>query len=58
MHDAPDELNRRRALYVDAQTDRVCEDGTVIPAVYVKVRALINSYGHGCGNECSDRGFD
>lgn len=44
-----DELNRRRQLYVDAQTERVCEDGTVIPEVYVKFRALLNTYGHGVG---------
>ena len=53
-----DELNRRRKLYIDAQTDWTCEDGTVIPAVYTKVRALINTYGYGVGNAKHDHCFD
>lgn len=53
-----DELNRRRQLYIDAQTDYACADGTVIPAVYVKVRAVMNSYGFGIGNEVHDHIFD
>ena len=44
-----EELNRRRKEYVDSQTDFVAEDGTVIPAVYVKMRALLHTYGLGCG---------
>ena len=52
------ELNRRRQAYLDAQTDYTCEDGTVIPAVYVKMRALIHSYGMGCGNTPTDTCFD
>ncbi len=53
-----DELNRRRHMYVDAQTEYTCEDGTVIPAVYVKVRALINTYGSGVGCTVTDHSFD
>lgn len=53
-----EELNRRRRLYIDAQTDYVCADGAVIPAVYVKVRALMNGYGFGIGNEVHDHIFD
>ncbi len=52
------ELNRRRQAYIDSQTDYTCEDGTVIPAVYVKMRALIHSYGMGCGNTPRDNSFD
>ena len=49
-----EELNRRRQAYVDAQTDYTCSDGTVIPAVFVKARALMNTYGYGMGNEPND----
>ncbi len=52
------ELNRRRQAYLDAQTDYTCADGTVIPAVFVKVRALINSYGMGCGNTHEDGAWE
>ena len=44
-----EELNRRRREYVDVQTDFVAEDGTVVPAVYVKMRALLHTFGLGCG---------
>lgn len=44
-----EELTRRRKEYVDAQTDFIAEDGTVVPAPYVKMRALIHTYGLGCG---------
>ena len=44
-----DELNRRRRLYIDAQTDYTCEDGTVIPAVWVKMRMLVDGLGAGIG---------
>ena len=53
-----DDLNQYRQAYIDAQTDYTKEDGTVIPAVYVKVRALIHTYGFGCGDEVSDTCFD
>lgn len=53
-----DELNRRRRLYIDAQTDYTCSDGTVIPAVYVKARALIHTYGFGIGNTLNDVCFN
>ena len=53
-----DDLNQYRKAYVDAQTDYTCEDGTVIPACYVKVRALIHTYGFGLGNTPSDTNFD
>lgn len=51
------DLNRMREEYVNAQTDFVCEDGTVIPAAYVKMRALIHTYGQGSGNEVSAATF-
>ena len=52
-----DDLNAYRKAYVDAQTDYVCEDGTVIPAIYVKVRALVHTYNFGCGT-ANDNSFD
>lgn len=53
-----DELNEFRHQLVDAQTDYTRSDGTVIPAVYVKLRALINSYSFGIGSEVNDHCFD
>lgn len=52
-----EELNHRRQQYVDAQTEYVCADGTVIPEVYVKVYALVNTYSTGCGNLPNDATF-
>lgn len=52
-----EELNRLRAEYVDSfAEDWTCEDGTVVPSVYVKVAALINTYGFG-GYGLSDTVF-
>lgn len=53
-----EELNAFRKDLVDKQTDYTCADGTVIPAVYVKLRALINSYSFGFGSEVHDHCFD
>ena len=53
-----EELNEFRHALVDAQTDYTCEDGTVIPAVYVKMRALYNSYSFGMGSQLHDHCFD
>ena len=53
-----EELNRRRHLYVDAQTEYTREDGTVIPEVYVKARALLHTYSFGVGNVKTDTCFD
>ena len=52
------DLNQYRKAYVDAQTDYTKEDGTIVPAIYVKVRALINTYGYGAGNTVLDTSFD
>ena len=52
-----EELNRRRKEYVDSQTDWVNEDGTVVPAVYVKMRALIHTHGFGAGEGLNDTMF-
>ena len=52
------ELNRRRKAYVDAQTEYVNADGSVVPAWAVKIRALINTYGIGCGNTPYDGIFN
>ena len=48
------ELNRRRHELVDGKGDHTCADGTVIPAVWNKLRALVNSYGVGCGTDISN----
>lgn len=53
-----DELNHRRKLYIDAQTDYTRADGTVVPANYVKARALMNTYNQGIGNLIHDNSFD
>lgn len=53
-----EDLNEYRRKYVEAQTDYTMEDGTVIPAVFVKVRALIHTYGIGVGNELNDTMWD
>lgn len=53
-----EELNEFRKELVENQVDYTCEDGTVIPAVYVKVRALFDSYSFGIGSELHDRCFD
>lgn len=52
-----EELNRRRREYVDSQTEWVNEDGTVVPAAYVKMRALIHTHGFGCGEGLNDTMF-
>lgn len=52
-----EELSRRRKEYLDAQVEYTVEDGTVAPLPYVKMRALIHSYGMGCGNTVIDSPF-
>ena len=51
------EANRRRKEYLDSQTEYVMADGTVVPPVYTKMRALVHSYGIGCGNTPIDSSF-
>lgn len=52
------DINRYRQAYLDAQTDYTRADGTVVPAVFVKVRALVHTYGMGCGNTPVDTSFN
>lgn len=52
-----DELNRRRKMYVESFGDYTMEDGTVVPAVYNQMRALIDTYGFGAGNVPIDSSF-
>lgn len=53
------ELNRRRQQYVDAHSEYTCADGTVIPSPYVRMRALIETYGFGgYGTELTDTSFE
>ena len=51
------EINRRRKEYLGAQSEYVMADGTVVPQVYTKMRALVHSYGMGCGNTPIDSSF-
>jgi NAD-dependent dihydropyrimidine dehydrogenase PreA subunit len=51
------EVNKMRQELIDSKQDYVCEDGTVIPALYVKVRALLNSIGLGIGSPVNDSCF-
>lgn len=53
-----EELNAARRAHIDAMGDYTCEDGTVIPAVYVKLRALVEGYGLGVGSTNNDHSFD
>lgn len=52
------DLNECRRQYIDQQTEYVCEDGTVIPEAIVKARALIHTFGMGCGNTPEDTTWD
>ena len=53
-----DELNEKRQALIDSRTeDWVCEDGTVIPNVFVKLRALLDTYGNGVGSVTHDASF-
>lgn len=52
------ELNKLRHELVDSKGDYTCEDGTVIPALWHKLRTLINTYGEGIGSEPHDQAFD
>lgn len=52
-----DELNAMRQAHIDAMTEYTCEDGTVVPEVYVKLRALVEGYGLGVGGNV-DHSFD
>lgn len=47
----------RVQLLEDHNCDYVCADGTVIPAVYNQLRALINTLGLGNGSEVTDASF-
>ena len=52
-----EDLNEYRRQYVESQTEYTCEDGTVVPLVYVQMRALIHTYGQGVGNTPMDTSF-
>lgn len=52
------EINKRRRELIDSKGDYTKEDGTVVPAVYTKLRALTNTYLVGCGSEVNDKCFD
>ena len=50
------ELNRRRHELVDSKGDFECSDGSTVPAVWNKLRTLVNTYGTGIGSDMSDKG--
>lgn len=52
------ELNQRRRELIDSKGDYTCEDGTVIPAVWNKLRTLVDTIGWGCGTAKGDNAFD
>lgn len=53
------ELNRRHREYVDAHSEYTCADGAVIPSPFVRMHALIQTYGFGgFGNVEDDRSLD
>ena len=52
------EVNELRAELIDSKSDYTCEDGTVIPAVYVKMRTLLDTIGSGIGSDVNDHSFD
>ena len=59
MHLTIEQINAIRKELVDSKTeDYVCEDGTVIPNVFVKLRTLIDTYGLGLGSEVHDHAWD
>lgn len=51
------QVNDRRKEIIASKGDYTCANGTVIPAVYVKLRALINSIGLGAGSKVTDYSF-
>lgn len=52
------QVNSMRAELIDSKGDYTCADGTVIPALYVKLRTLIDTIGVGIGSEVGDASFD
>ena len=50
------ELNRRRHELVDSRGNFECSDGSTVPAVWNKLRTLVNTYGTGIGSDMSDKG--
>lgn len=53
-----EQVNTLRKELIDSKQDYVREDGTIVPALFVKVRTLIDSIGVGLGSEVSDKSFD
>lgn len=52
------ELNRRRKAYIDSKTeDHICEDGTVVPVVFVKAAAKLNTIGTGTLGSAANGAF-
>ena len=53
-----EELNEKRQALIDSKTeDYTMADGTVVPNVYVKLRALFDGYGNGLGSVLHDAAF-
>jgi NAD-dependent dihydropyrimidine dehydrogenase PreA subunit len=53
-----EQANALRKKIIDGKGAYTRADGTVVPAVYVKLRTLINSIGIGIGSQVTDTSFD
>lgn len=53
-----EQVNAMRKELIDSKGDYTREDGSVVPAVYVKLRTLIDTIGAGIGSEVGDKSFD
>lgn len=53
-----DQMNQIRDLIIEPKTEYVKADGTVVPEVYVKLRALFDTIGLGLGSDVTDSSYD
>ncbi len=53
-----DQMNQIRDLIIEPKTEYVKADGTVVPEVYVKLRALFDTIGLGLGSDVTDASYD
>ena len=60
MHTSLDTINELRRAQIDKAEDYTCADGTVIPAIWVKCRMLVDSLaaGIGAGVTTTDQSFE
>ena len=53
-----DQMNQIRDLIIEPKTEYMKADGTVVPEVYVKLRALFDTIGLGLGSDVTDSSYD